>query len=75
MYRADHRGILLRTGNGKYLRVCGVYCIGVLAHATGYDNPAIFVESFADSIQGFSTGAINKSAGIDHDYVRVVIAW
>jgi hypothetical protein len=50
------------------------YFFFIHTHATGYYDPAVFIQGLTDGIQGFSAGTVNKTTGIDHNDVRAVIA-
>ncbi len=65
---ADDFFILMRTCHRQHIGKAGTDRLGLLAHAAGDDDAAILRDGFADGIQAFFLGGIEKAAGVDqHD--------
>ncbi len=47
--------------------------VGFGAEAAGDDDLAVFLERFADGIQGFCFGGIQKATGVDDDRVGPLV--
>ena len=70
---ADHRLQRVGPGNGQHLRVGLLNKLGIFSEATGDNHPAVFVNGFANRLQGFGFGFVDKSTGVDHHQVGVVV--
>jgi hypothetical protein len=67
--RGDHLLILVRAGDREHLRMRGADRLGVLAHASRHDHPAVLGNRLADCGQAFLLGRIEKAAGVDQHHV------
>ena len=69
----DHLLVLLRAGDGQNLWMRAGDVIGIRAQTPGNDDPTIFSQSFADGLQAFGLGGIQKPAGVYYDGIRPLI--
>ncbi len=73
MHRAYHGFVLLGTAHRQDARVLVPDARFLVAHAAGDDDLAIFGHGLADRVEGFLLGAIQKTTGVDHDNIGVVV--
>ena len=68
MHRANHLLISRGSGDTEHfgVQLHNGLRIVALAHAASDDDPAIFADGLADSVQRFLFCAVDESAGIDH---------
>ncbi len=73
MHGLDDRFILMRAGDGENvgMRFADQRFLG--AQAPGDDDLAIRAKRFADGLEAFRLGAVEKAAGVDDDDVGAVI--
>jgi hypothetical protein len=69
----DHLLVLLRTGDGQHARMDIADHAFVHAHAAGDDHFAVLGQRLANGLEGFSLGAVDETAGVDHDHVSVLV--
>ena len=73
VYCVNHLLVLLRTGHGQHAWVYVTDRAFFNAHAAGDDDAAVLCDGFANGVQRFSLGGIDKTAGIDHHHVSVFV--
>ncbi len=73
MNRADHFFIGVGAGNRQNTRVSIANLVGLYTHTTGDNHLAVLADGLTDRIQRLLFGGIDKSAGVDHNNVSVVI--
>ena len=74
VYRAHHRFVGLRPGDGEYVRAMAADDFRFDAEAAGDNHFAVLAEGFADGVERFGDGFVDKAAGIDDDEIGVVVA-
>ena len=68
MHRVDDLLILMRAGDGQYLRKTSTDHLRFVAHTSRHDDPTVFRDRLANGFQRFLLGRIEKAAGVDqHD--------
>ena len=75
VHRAHHFAIGLRTGDGKYARVCLTDQLAIVTptQTARHDHFAILDKGFADRIQRLFRRRIDKSTGIHDDQFGILI--
>ena len=74
VHRADHLLILMRAGDGEYAGMSGTDARLLDAETAGDDHAAVLGHRFADGLEAFSLGEVEKAAGVDdHDIGAVVV--
>ena len=73
VYRAHHRFVGLRPGDGEDVRAARADDFGFDAKAAGNDDFAVLPQRFADGVERFGDGFVDKAAGINDDEVGVVV--
>ena len=73
MHRINNLLILLRPGDGQYLRMQFTNLCFIHTHAASDNHLAVFVQGFSNRLQRFSLGGINKTAGIHNHQIGILI--
>ena len=61
----EHLFVLLRTGDGEHAGMGAGDVGGIGAEAAGDDDAAVVAQRFADGLEAFGLGAVEKAAGVD----------
>ncbi len=72
--RTHHFLVGIRSAYRQHLRVAVYYLVLAGAQTPGHDNFAVFVQGFANGVEGFLLGLVDESTGVDHDQVGFVIS-
>ena len=75
MHGGHHWLVLRRAGDGQNVGVCLLDALGIcaVAHAAGDNHAAIGVHGFADGIQRFLFGAVDKAAGVHYHHISGLV--
>ena len=63
--RVEDLFVLVRACHGQDLGVVFADVVGLGAQAAGDDDLAVFLQGFADGVEAFRLGAVEKPAGVD----------
>ena len=74
MYRFHHLVQRMGAGHRQHLGMRLAHHIALGAEAAGYNHLAVFRQRFADRLKRFLHCSVDKTAGIDHHHIRIVIA-
>ena len=67
--------VLVGAGNGEHLGVRSLDHVGFGTEASGDNDLAVRLDSFANGFEAFIPSAVQEAAGIDQDKVCASIIW